>query len=403
MTIYPLPGPNRAVCQDVPIYSSHFDLFRGLAALAVMIGHLKFFLGGIRGPATGGVGFVPPLAENPNQMNPAHEAVIVFFVLSGVLVGGSVLRDRKTKLFSWSLYLLRRLSRLLTVLLPALLVGFLVDSATRHLLLHYATRTTTALGDLSYIALDWKTFLGNLCFLQTLDRTRIRPFGTNVALWSLSFEFWYYLFFPLLVGALFLPSRRRKITYCLLSILLAYFLWRDPLSRFPIWLLGALATQLPPFLPERWQRFAIALLAVQFIACAGVLWIRPLQNFLLDDMILGLSFTALVVAVLHRRSFRPKGFYASFAEHLAKPSYSVYLFHVPIMTFLGSWAILHSPTLLNHKSEAILLIGSVVYALCYLLYFAFEARTDRVREAAGQLFGIRRIQRVPVLRGEAAS
>ncbi len=403
MTIYPLLDPNRAVRQDIPIYSSHFDLIRGLAALAVMIGHLKFFLGGIGSPARGSGGFVPPLAANPNQMNPAHEAVIVFFVLSGVLVGGSVLREQRTKSFSWNLYLLRRLSRLLTVLIPALLLGFVIDSATRHLLLHFATRLTTALGDLFYIALDWRTFLGNLCFLQTLDTTRIRPFGTNVALWSLSFEFWYYLLFPMLVAALLSRSRRRRVIYCLLAILVALFLWRDPLSRFPIWLLGALATRLPLFLPERWQRLAIVLLATQFIACAGFLWIRPLPNFLMDDMILGLSFAALIAAILHRRSLRPKGVYARFAEHLAKPSYSLYLFHVPIVTFLGTWAALYFPILLGHRPLAILLIGSVVYALCYLLYFAFEARTDRVREAAGQLFGLRRIQRVPVLGNEAAS
>jgi peptidoglycan/LPS O-acetylase OafA/YrhL len=142
---------------------------------------------------------------------------------------------------------------------------------------------------------------------------------------------------------------------------------------------------------------------MQFVACAGFLWIRPLPNFLLDDMILGLSFTALIAAILHRRSFQPKGLYASFAEHLAKPSYSVYLFHVPIMTFLGTWAALYFPILLGHRPAAILLIGSVVYTLCYLLYFAFESRTDRVRDAAGQLFGFRRIRRVAVLGGEAAS
>src|ERR1700761_475264 len=143
MKIEPRPDSNRGVRKAIPIYSSHLDLMRGLAALTVMFGHLKFFLGGIgRLPdantlSAGGRGFVPPLLPNPNQMNPAHEAVIVFFVLSGVLVGGSVFRERAQGTFSWSLYLLKRLSRLLTVLVPALLVGLVFDSGTRYLLQHY--------------------------------------------------------------------------------------------------------------------------------------------------------------------------------------------------------------------------------------------------------------------------
>jgi peptidoglycan/LPS O-acetylase OafA/YrhL len=399
MTIDPLADANRARRREIPLYSLHLDLIRGLAALAVMIGHLKFFLGSLGRPASGGGGFVPPLAPDPNQMNPAHEAVIVFFVLSGVLVGGSVLREHGARTFSWGQYLLKRLSRLLTVLVPALLIGFVIDSTTKYVLLQYPPRLTMRLGELSHVHLDWKTFLGNLFFLQTLDRTRIPSFGTNAALWSLAFEFWYYLLFPLMIGALLLRSRRRQFIYGTLSVAVACFLWRDPLTRFPVWLLGAFATRLPRFLPERWQRPAVTLLAVQFVVCAGVLWIRPLANFVLDDMILGVSFSALVVAILHRRASHPRTFYANLAENLAKPSYSVYLFHLPIVTLIGTCSVVYLPSLVGHRFAAIGIIASVTYGLCYLLYFAFEARTESVRKLGGRLFGLRRVQGVPALGG----
>jgi peptidoglycan/LPS O-acetylase OafA/YrhL len=400
MTIDPQPDPRRAVRQEIPIYSSHLDLLRGLAAITVMVGHLKFFLGSLGKPYSGGgeMRFGPPLAPNPNQMNPAHEAVIIFFVLSGVLVGGSVLREQGAQLFSWGPYLLRRLSRLLTVLVPALLIGFVIDSTTRHLIAHFVGPVITLLGDANatLMSLDWRVFLGNLFFLQTLDRTRIVPFGSNRALWSLSFEFWYYLLFPLLAGIFFLPSRRRKVTYGLLAVLIACFLWKDPLSRFLIWLFGAFATQLPSFIPERWQRLVIALMSIQFVACAGLMWWRPPVNFLLDDIILGLSFTSLVVAILHRRSLRPRSLYASLAEHLARPSYSVYLFHLPIMTLIATWSALYLPSVVHHKWVAMLMISPLLYALCYLLYFAFEAHTERVRIAAGRLLGLSKTPRAPL-------
>ena len=56
-----------------------------------------------------------------------HQAVIVFFVLSGFLVGGSVVRNFKQNNFSPKQYLINRVSRLYVVLLVALPVGYLLD------------------------------------------------------------------------------------------------------------------------------------------------------------------------------------------------------------------------------------------------------------------------------------
>jgi peptidoglycan/LPS O-acetylase OafA/YrhL len=402
MTIYASTDPKRDVSKKIPAYSAHLDLIRGLAALTVMVGHLKFFLGSMGRTATGNGGFAPPLADNANPMNPAHEAVIVFFLLSGVLVGGSVLRDLGAKRFLWDSYLVRRLSRLLTVLVPALLIGFILDSTTKYLLLQHAAFAHTQLGSLSRVHLDAKTFFGNLFFLQTLDRTRIPSLGTNAALWSLAYEWWYYLLFPFIAGVLVLGARRRQIAYSFIAILLMYWLWRDPLSRFPVWVLGALATRLPVFIPERWQRVTVAILALQFIACAGLLWVRPLPSFLMNDLILSVSFAALVVAILHRRSTCGKGVYARVAQLVAKPSYSVYLFHLPIMSLIGTCAVLYQPVFLRHKLPAMALIASINYGLCYLLYGAFEAHTEKVRKIAASWLGVGRELVVPVMSGAGA-
>ena len=62
-----------------------------------------------------------------------HQWVIVFFVLSGYLVGGSVLRSVRTGSWSWRAYLLARLSRLYVVLLPALLLGGALDWLGMHM------------------------------------------------------------------------------------------------------------------------------------------------------------------------------------------------------------------------------------------------------------------------------
>jgi peptidoglycan/LPS O-acetylase OafA/YrhL len=54
--------------------------------------------------------------------------VIVFFVLSGFLVGGSVIKAHRQGQWRWTGYLSRRLSRLWIVIVPALLLTLFWDS-----------------------------------------------------------------------------------------------------------------------------------------------------------------------------------------------------------------------------------------------------------------------------------
>jgi len=89
--------------------SVHLDALRGFAALSVLLNHWRDAL------------FVdyPRLAHHNPLTAVAylvaglgHQWVIVFFVLSGYLVGGSVLRSVSAGRWSWRSYLLARLTRL---------------------------------------------------------------------------------------------------------------------------------------------------------------------------------------------------------------------------------------------------------------------------------------------------
>ena len=364
--------PDRLLRRESPIYSSHFDLVRGIAAMIVMIGHLKFRVVGLDMNAKRAAGLATGPVNPIHWMNPPHQAVIVFFVLSGVLVGGSVLRERAANQFSWITYASKRLSRLLTVLVPALVLGLLMDWSTKLLAYHHAIPANVH-------RLDWQTFLGNLCFLQTLDRTSVQSFGSNTALWSLAFEFWFYVLFPVLVGFFVARANFRKFAYGVVSLLLSVFLWRRVLEGFLIWLIGALITLLPTSISEKWQRPFVLLMTLQFLACSAILYKHAFSNELLDDLILASSFAALLFAMLHRRSRRPRTMYASFAEHIARPSYTLYAFHMPILTLIATWVAAHAPTVMHHRLICIAAIGLPVYGLCYGLYFAFEAKTEWVR------------------------
>lgn len=170
-----------------------------------------------------------------------HQAVIIFFVLSGYLISGSLYRMISAGRWSWRKYLTHRLVRLWIVLLPALLLGLALDGIA--LYLHqapalYSGQVKNAL-DTDLIGNFTTTrFFACLCFLQGIVIPGV--FGSNSPLWSLANEFWYYVMFPLGLVALrpFLHFKARMASAALF-LLIAFFVGRQILSLFAVWLLGS--------------------------------------------------------------------------------------------------------------------------------------------------------------------
>jgi peptidoglycan/LPS O-acetylase OafA/YrhL len=105
----------------------------------------------------------------------AHQAVVLFFLISGWLVGGSLLNKLHQPQAILS-YAVDRITRLWTVLVPTfvfiLLLGIGMDVLMPH------TVDFSATNDYSVLS-----FVGNLLGLQTIT---VRNFGGNYALWSLA-------------------------------------------------------------------------------------------------------------------------------------------------------------------------------------------------------------------------
>lgn len=388
VSVNPVPAPVRHEVLTSPVYSAHLDLLRGTAAIIVMCGHLRYHFEDLERQPQPNI-LVEPQAKltaatHPfSYMNPPHQAVILFFVLSGALVGGSILRDYKRRRFSWVSYGTKRLSRLLTVLIPALVIGGLFDVVSSHIL---ATAQAAQFGALSEeFNLGLKTFLGNLLFLQHLNRTGIPTFGSNAPLWSLSFEFWFYVLFPLLIAAIFTRLLRR-ILFLLLFLITAVFVGEDVDFGLLLWSLGALVTLLPLAIPQRAQRSVVAA-AFALCGCAALfLWKHPFSNVVLDDYLFGLAVSILIYVILHRRELHSKTVYVRVTERIAQMSFTVYLFHFPLVTMIVLLLARNYPSILRqHHGLAYFGIASLTYFICYLFYLAFERNTDRVRTLAMKL------------------
>ncbi|MDO8306586.1 acyltransferase family protein, partial [Herminiimonas sp.] len=166
-------------------HSLVISALRGLAALQVVAAHLRAQL-------YPGLKSVPDPALWYQALafftGFAHQAVVIFFLLSGWLVGGSLL-NRLGQPDIMLPYAIDRITRLWIVLVPAfvltLLLAILMDLVDPR-------RFDFASDNPWSVA----AFAGNLFGLQDMAVPR---FGGNFALWSLANETWYYIVFPLLL------------------------------------------------------------------------------------------------------------------------------------------------------------------------------------------------------------
>lgn len=316
--------------------SDHLDLVRGLAALAVMLGHLRnlFFadfseISIRRNALTEFLYFVTGFG---------HEAVMVFFVLSGFLVGGTVLRGRLGGRWRWSLYATNRLTRLLVVLLPALLFGAIWDHSGIRVFGTHGVYGGLVQNHVVEFAvkprLSGLAMLGNALFLQ---RILVPTFGTNSALWSLSYEFWYYALFPLIVLAF--PAGKigwRTIWYATCAVTVVLCIGKSISLYFLIWLLGG-AINVAPIPSGRKARTLIALATAALLSVLAVCRLRPSFAGFPSDFAVGAASAGLIYALLCSRTSSAQGFYSRFAGRLAGFSYTLYVVHLPALVFMSAW------------------------------------------------------------------
>jgi peptidoglycan/LPS O-acetylase OafA/YrhL len=308
-----------------------------------------------------------------------HEAVVIFFVLSGYLIGGSIFRLLRRNEWDWKLYLTHRLARLWIVLVPALLLGAMFDFAGLHFYLApalYAGQTGTHMMANLFETFHVRAFFGNLFFVQGI-LTSI--FGSNTPLWSLANEFWYYILFP--CGLLALrkgSSRRVRIVNAIAFILCAVFVGRAILLMFPLWLLGALLAALSVPRTRVWHRFLAAIL---YCALFFSLTKQKLITGMLSDYVIAFATVLFLWLLLSAEDAAPQSKWVNLSRTGARFSYTLYLVHVPFLVFVtalvGAGTRLQ-PTALGHQIYGFAVLAStIIYA--YAVARATEFHTDKVR------------------------
>jgi len=348
------------------------DLLRGIAALLVFVSHLRaVFLTDVR--EAGLFGVVPRALYAATSLG--HIGVLLFFVLSGYLVARSFRRAPPARRFRH--YTIARASRILTVYWPALLLGLVLDRVGLQMfgavgLYGSHPAENLAAGDV-LARLTPTVFLGNAAFLQTL---RVPVLGTNVPLWSMAYEAWFYVAFPLLVVVL---QRRRASILAALVLAGLFLLLRGYLAEyFAMWLVGASLTLLPAGFALGARSRALAIAAVLLAIAAR----RAIAVELLGDAVVTVFFAFLVATRISPRNDAPPARIPTVAARaLARLSFSLYLTHVPALSFAA--ALLAVPPRWAPSGSSLLalaLVAAAVIGYATIVWCAIERHTPRVRQ-----------------------
>jgi len=362
-----------------PKFSASLNLVRWLAAGAVLLNHLRSIIFLDYNPSINS-----GLLDRAFYFSTGFgtQAVLIFFVLSGYLVGGEVARKMADGTFDWRDYLIRRAARIFAVYLAALMIGGVLDwcgITYFNVSGIYTNGVHAPVDDFSIRdRFTVRTLLGNIFFLQGLW---VPPFGSNHPLWSLSHEVWYYLFFPLLVWP-FAVSRFaywKRFAALLLACTCGFIMRGYMLELFLIWLLG-----LVPFVwRDKWRAAPIWTISLIFISLVAT---RVLSSASVLYWPSNVILAAAFALYLHDQSVSQKleGRCAPLHSALAGCSYSIYACHWPFVLFviailnqffgLGLRMPIGIPSL-----ACFALIGSLTCGWCFAISMLTERRTPTFR------------------------
>jgi peptidoglycan/LPS O-acetylase OafA/YrhL len=363
------------------------NTIRAAAALMVVLEHVRhlFFQDYADGPHSAGLA----LAYVVTSLGSG--AVIVFFVLSGFWVGGGAVAKIRAGRFSWAGYASSRLTRLWLVLVPALLLTFVTDSVGQRMRpasSNIYMRWETSIPDLAHITHSFGDLLGNMLFLQSIH---VQEFGSNKALWSLAYEFWYYLIFPAAVLA-FMATRTWRVRFVAAGLALAAAVIAGPtvLLLFPAWLMGAAVASQRDWIVKAIRRaprrkLAASRAAATFGTLGAMVLVRgtPLPAAAGSIAIAIPMSVLLALLTVDLEWRRPYAGMLNGGSWLARSSYSLYATHAPIAVLLCGFAV---PEISQRwpMDAPHVAIGLCIVTLLVLIGIGFaaitESRTESVRK-----------------------
>lgn len=299
------------------------DFLRAAAALLVLFGHTRNWIflniGAVEHP-----GLLLRLFYFVTVLQ--HEAVVIFFVLSGFLIGGRLADSVRQGSFDLAHYLISRFVRIYIVYVPALIVTEGIFFFGSILLSDPGYGHIRPLFNERQIALGG--FQQAFCHIAGLQGFSCAAWDQNPPLWSLGYEWALYLIAPAIIQLIvWKAAAALRVMAIVLVCALVISICDDPgevVFWFAAWFLGAVS-----YCVLRTSAIPLpAGLLGAFMIIAGMAVSRlKIVNMLETDMIIAAG-AAIMIACRQMIAFplapRFFGWAAGF-------SYTLYAIHLPIV------------------------------------------------------------------------
>lgn len=361
------------------------DGLRGLAALVVMLGHARLLLweGYSEGYKTHPEAYSTldrAMMYGFSLFRVGHEMVILFFVLSGFVIHLRFSNREKRPPFDFKDFMVRRFKRLYPPLLFVLLLAFILDGIGKQYgWAIYAQQTPYASINRDIICeSDPITLIGNLFFLMAVY---VQPYGTTGVTWSLMYEWWFYVLYPVFY---FLALRFgfRKVGLLVtglfvVAVLMTDFrpllLWRV-LDYFVIWWMGASLVEIWRNRAGSTRRVYAVLPYLVVMLPAGFLMQGKDSDTLyaMANFAFGLGFMGLIAGLLRLKHQNIFIRFLEWIKPLGDCSYTLYLVHFTIFVFASGWLMARGGGFL--PTHHFWVIGGSAFSvvLAYALHFFTE-------------------------------
>ena len=308
---------------------------------------------------------------NINGFGGGYVGVDIFFVISGYLITSIIINEKQQGVFSFSNFYERRARRIL----PALMAVLTFSS-----IMAFITMPADQLIIYSQSLLSVVTFSSNIFFYITNNYfSTATQEQVLIHTWSLAIEEQYYIFFPIIIVALW-SSGKKQITYVISGLALASLAWSQYQAQ-----IGSVNSNFYLIFSRAWELLLGSLIVILNIS---QLKIRQPQRETLGIIGLALIFYSIIFFD-HNTPFPSLYTLAptmgavliiSFSNNtyigkllslrplvvIGLISYSLYLWHQPIFAFMRL-KLIGQPSLLTFMFAI-----ALIFVIAYLSYKYIE-------------------------------
>ncbi len=310
-----------------------------------------------------------------------HQSVMLFFILSGFVIHlrySNQIANNSFESFDTLNYLKRRAKRIYPPFIFALLLAFVLDTIGMNLgfsIYEGKTLNIVINQNINHINHDFLTFLGNLAFLL---KTHVPVFATVLTSWSLKYEWWFYMIYPLMLfvnrktvlGTLGLVISLQIYAFYFPINLLFLSLFNEICSVLLLWWLGTVLADIYTkrlLIPMKYLSILTIFLLTVLFANKMPIYLQPYL-----DLFCAIGFVGLIALLFQLQSLNISLKFLEKFKFLGDFSYTLYIIHFPIVVFISGWVLKNNNNQFPATFEWFFAVTAFCLVVSYLVHLVVE-------------------------------